>query len=109
METNHTTHSPAATDFRERSRQRGFDFHAAYLDLLDAVIAHFGAPNGGAGRHVTLAQLLRERGVRRILEVGCGKCRFLAALAEATADAGCTLVGIDRKPSADAAAGRVLQ
>jgi hypothetical protein len=34
---NDRLHSPLVTAFREYSQQHGFDFHAAYLDLLDAV------------------------------------------------------------------------
>jgi SAM-dependent methyltransferase len=109
MEENDRIRSLAVTDFRERSQQHGFSFHAAYLDLLDAVIEHFGVPNGGDGQVRTLEQLLRENGVRRILEVGCGKCQFLAAFADVAASAGCTLVGIDRKPSPDAAAQQALK
>ena len=64
--------------------------------LLRMEVPLAGIESGDPDEIVTNA--LRGSDTKRILEIGCGDCRFLLAISTVVEQAGCTLQGIDVEP-----------
>lgn len=90
-----------AKEFREKKETEGIYFQKAYDELLFGVLKQLGINSEEVqGREVEdiIAETFRENGIRRILEVGCGDCAFLAALGTIAGKAGIKLKGVDLDP-----------
>ncbi|GEM_PF-3312863 len=89
-----------ARAFREKKKREGISFNKAYDEILSGMLSRLEVdPDSVEGDpDEVLVKALQDNCIRRILEVGCGDCSFLAAFADIAEKAGCELVGIDLDP-----------
>jgi len=97
--------------FANDCAQRKLTFYRkAYLEILENILGYFGVVRqcDASAPEPWIAAFFREHRIRRVLEIGCGDCQFLAALAPMADRAQVELVGIDLDPCPNASTKKIL-
>lgn len=107
----HEPYRTISRKFREKKRLEGLTLTDPHIELIEGILRRLApdAVSPSADPDTAIVQALRTAGIRRILEIGCGDCTLLAALAPLARDAGTELVGIDLAPSPSPATLKILQ
>jgi len=89
-----------ATAFWEKRKSEGIEFHDAYIEIIVGVFLRLEVDPDDIDRgpDEVFVEALKKNNIKRILEIGCGDCAFLAAIADIAEKAGCQLTGTDIEP-----------
>jgi len=90
-----------AERFRKKRNSEGISLHRAYEKIIYEILLRLEADPDELSNDPdeALVEVLKNGGVRRILEVGCGDCAFLAGFAGIAEKAEIEIIGIDRDPT----------